>query len=956
MKTAVSTIILFPMLLLGQSVNLWAQSVVPEFTISTVAGDGSAGYSGDGGIATSAALSSPFGVAADSAGNVYIADFNNVRIRKVSPTGTITTFAGTGVAGFSGDGGQATSAMLNRPSKVSVDGAGNVYIVDSGNSRIRKVTPNGIINSIAGNGNAGESGDGGLATSASLNYPEDVTADAAGNLYIADGDGSTVRKVAVGGIISTVAGNGGQGYSGDGGAATAASLNNPSSVAVDTAGDLFIGDTGNNRVREVVNGIITTVAGTGTPGFAGDGGPATAARLAGPTAKLDAAGNLYIEDSGNNRVRIVLTNGTIWTVAGNGNARFAGDGGPAADASLHFPTIAAVAASGGVYVADAFNERIRLLTPMSGVQNRLTQFTISTAVGDGTAGFSGDGGPALDAEVHAPYDVELDAAGNLYIADFGNNRIREVAVDGTITTIAGTGQAGYSGDGGPAINATLFKPSGLRFDVSGNLYIADQFNNVVRKIAPGGIITTFAGSVQGYCGDGELATSACLNGPLDMAVDSTGNVYIADFGNSAVRKVDLNGIITTVAGGNGAGYGGDGAPATAAILNHPESVTFDTSGDLFIADAGNNRIRKVTNGIISTVAGTGSAGYSGDGGPAVGAQFNLNGNMRFDASGNLYVTDARNNRIRVILPDGTIWTAAGNGKLGYNGDGGPATGAEIGTGGIAINSSGGIYLASVAFSRIRLLSPGAQPPALNAGGAVSASAFGEFAAVSPGSWIEIYGTNLAVDTRGWGAADFKGPNAPTSLDGTSVTIAGQSAFVDYISPGQVNALIPSTVPTGTQQLTVTTPGGSTSAINLTVNPVEPGLLAPPNFNIGGTPFVVALFADDNYALPMGAISGLPSRPAKPGDEIVLFGVGFGPVMPNIPAGVLVGVANTLADNFQISIGGIQCQVVYDGLAPDFTGLYQFNIVVPDIASGNQPLTFALDGVPNAQTLYVAVQN
>jgi len=245
-------------------------------------------------------------------------------------------------------------------------------------------------------------------------------------------------------------------------------------------------------------------------------------------------------------------------------------------------------------------------------------------------------------------------------------------------------------------------------------------------------------------------------------------------------------------------------------------------------------------------------------------------------------------------------------------------------------------------------------PAINTGGIVSASAFGEFTSAAPGAWVEIYGLNLAVDTRGWTIDDFDGINAPTSLDGTYVTIAGQQAFVDFISPGQVNALIPSNVPTGAQQLTVTTPAGTTAPYTITIKPVAPGLLAPPNFNIGGTAYVVAFFPDYSYVLPTGAISGLTSRPAKPGDIIVLYGVGFGPVTPDIPAGQLVQEANSLATAFHLFIGGVECQVQYDGLAPSYTGLYQFNIVVPSVPSGNQPLTFTVDGVNGTQTLYVAI--
>jgi uncharacterized protein (TIGR03437 family) len=247
------------------------------------------------------------------------------------------------------------------------------------------------------------------------------------------------------------------------------------------------------------------------------------------------------------------------------------------------------------------------------------------------------------------------------------------------------------------------------------------------------------------------------------------------------------------------------------------------------------------------------------------------------------------------------------------------------------------------------------PPTVPPGGVIMASAFGAFAEVAPGGWIEIYGTNLAADTQSWTSADFNGINAPTTLGNTYVTIGGQQAFVDYVSPAQVNVLIPSNVPTGQQQLTVTTPAGTSSAYSLTINAIEAGLLAPTNFNVGGAQYVVAQFADGTYALPTGAINGVPSRPAVAGDVLVIYGVGFGPVTPDIPAGQLVGEANTLASDFSIFIGGIQCQVQYDGLAPDFTGLYQFNIVVPSgIPSGDALLTFTVDGVSGTQTLDVPI--
>jgi uncharacterized protein (TIGR03437 family) len=274
-------------------------------------------------------------------------------------------------------------------------------------------------------------------------------------------------------------------------------------------------------------------------------------------------------------------------------------------------------------------------------------------------------------------------------------------------------------------------------------------------------------------------------------------------------------------------------------------------------------------------------------------------------------------------------------------------------------SNNGGFGQGTVYNNVQIYHPSAPPtPAISAGGVVSASSFGEFTSVSPGSWIEIYGSNLAVDSRSWLASDFNGFNAPTSLDGTSVTIGGQAAFIDFISPGQVNALVPSNVATGAQPMTVTVGGATSTAYNINVNPAQPGLDAPASFNIGGTQYVVALFADGTYVLPTGAIAGLTSRPAQPGDEIVLYGVGFGPVTPNLQAGQLVQEANTLMSSLVMSVGGVPVtDLPYAGLAPGFTGLYQFNVVVPaSPGNGAVPLTFTVGGVAGTQTLYLAVGN
>ncbi|MFI9357799.1 NHL domain-containing protein [Streptomyces lydicus] len=331
----------------------------PEIT--TVAGTGDAGAQGDDGPAVAARLDRPYGLAMDSTGTLYLSDYNNHRVRMITTDGRIRTVAGTGTAGFGGDQGPALSAQLNGPREVAVCRAGNLYIADSENHRIRRVTADGQIGTVAGTGTAGFSGDDGPAAAAELNCPYGVAVDSTGNLYIADTDNHRVRQVTPDGQIRTVAGTGTPGFSGDGGPAATAQLNSPYGVAVDGAGDLYITDAENHRVRKVAgDGTISTVAGTGTDGFSGDGGPAASAQLDFPLGVVaDTTGTLYVSDHNNHRVRRVAGDGTISTVAGTGTDGFSGDGGPAASAQLNYPFGLAVDCVGALYIADYVNNRVR---------------------------------------------------------------------------------------------------------------------------------------------------------------------------------------------------------------------------------------------------------------------------------------------------------------------------------------------------------------------------------------------------------------------------------------------------------------------------------------------------------------------------------------------------------------------------------------------------------------------
>ena len=701
------------MLLLGAVLLPSAQGVSQDFTIGTVAGAGRPVNLGNGGPAVQAQLHRPNATAVDGAGNIFIADSWNNRILRVDSTGTFATIAGTGESGFSGDGGPATRAQLFFPEGLTVDGAGNIYFADSGNDRIRKVDSMGTITTVAGTGERGFSGDGGPASQAHFNVPTGVALDGEGNIFIADIGNHRIRRVgATTGTIATIAGTGQGGFSGDGGPATQARLYAPTGVALDGAGDLYIADSRNHRIRRVdaTTGTITTIAGTGVRGYSLDGGLAVEARLWAPRdVALDGAGDLYIADSGTDRIRKVdATTGTITTIAGTGRGGFGGDGGPATEAQLYAPRGVAVDSAGNLYIADSLNERIRKVDADTGT---ITNFAGRT--------FSGDGGPASQAHIFEPDGVAVDSAGNLYVADTKNHRIRRVnATTGTITTIAGTGESGFSQDGGPATQAQLYYPEGVAVDGTGNIYIADTNNRRIRKVdAATGTITTIAGTgLQDHGGDGGPATLARLYGPTGVAVDGAGNIYIADTNSHSIRKVDAaTGIIDTIAGDGAPGYRGDGGPSTLARLNSAYGVAVDDAGNIYIADTDNHGIRKVdvTTGTITTVAGMlGVRAFGGDGGLAREAYLSSPAGVKVDGAGNIYIADRDNVRIRFVdTITRAIATIAGTGESGFSGDGGPATQAQLTwPTGVAVDGAGNVYFADSYHNRIRKLTPRSTPP------------------------------------------------------------------------------------------------------------------------------------------------------------------------------------------------------------------------------------------------------
>jgi uncharacterized protein (TIGR03437 family) len=493
---------------------------------------------------------------------VYVAEYGSSRIRKIDTAGKITTAIGDGTQGFAGDGGPPNKVQMSLPTSVVADSSGNLYFADSLNNRIRKLA-GGNVSTFAGNGVLSRSGDGGAAASAQLNAPLGVAVDGAGNLYIADTANNVVRRVASNGAISNFAGTGAAGSSGDGSAATAAQLNGPQGLAVDSAGTLYIADTQNHRVRKVAGGTISTVAGSGTAGFAGDGSAAGSAQLNAPFGvAVDAAGNLYIAEFGNNRVRKVSTNGNINTLAGNGVAGFSGDGGQATGAMINGPQGVAVDGAGNVYIADTANNRVRKVAA-NGV--------ITTVAGNGDAGFSGDSNPAVNAQVGNPVAVAVDSVGNMYIAD-GSARVRKLFLSGIITTIAGAGPRGYTGDGGIAASARLNGPSALAVNAAGNIWVADTLNNAVRLLQFTGGSTTVSAVTNG---------ASNLSGPV--AAGEVVVIYGSGLGPAelALYQTGSNGLVPTTVGGTSVYINGVAAPVLYASANQVAAVVpFGIGGSL----------------------------------------------------------------------------------------------------------------------------------------------------------------------------------------------------------------------------------------------------------------------------------------------------------------------------------------------------------------------------------------
>ncbi|MGD0536673.1 MAG: hypothetical protein ABSC03_03390 [Verrucomicrobiota bacterium] len=625
--------------------NSTVRQIGPDGTVATLAGFAGATNSTDG-SGGAARFYTPSGTASDSAGNVYVADEGNYTIRKITPTGLVTTLAGLPGNPGSADGTNS-AARFGHPSGVAVDNASNVYVADWGNHTIRKITPAGLVTTFAGKaGNAGSAD--GTGSNARFNQPSAVAVDNATNVYVADTGNLTIRKITPAGAVTTLAGK--PGYlgsaDGSGSAARFGSTNaGPNGITVDFFGNIYVADTGNNAIRQVTPyGVVTTLAGqAGMTGSAD--GTGTAALFNYPCGvAADSFGNVWVADTGNSTIRQIAPGGAVSTWAGQA-AVTGGVDGTGSAASFFNPFGMTVDGAANIYVADAGNNTVRLVSPYGVVRTLAGQAGIA-----GSA--DGNGGSA---QFNDPTGIAVDGGGNLFVADAANGTIREITGDTTVTTLAG--RAGQPGNAdGNGSTARFYYPSGLTVDGSGNIWLADTGNSTVRQITAGPTITTLAGQADSPgSGDG-LGSMAQFYYPYSVAVNSSGVACVADTYNHTVRQIEVVDlffateiVVTTLAGQAGTAGGADGNGGSAQF-NYPEGIAVDSAGNIYVADTANNTIRLVTSGgTVTTLAG--QAGIAGNAdGTGGAARFNRPSGVALDSAGNIYVADTFNQCIRKGVP------------------------------------------------------------------------------------------------------------------------------------------------------------------------------------------------------------------------------------------------------------------------------------------------------------------
>jgi sugar lactone lactonase YvrE len=661
-----------------------AQTNYEPYTFRTFAGLAPGSTDGAG---SEARFREPSGVAADSAGNVYVADTTNDTIRKITPDGVVSTLAG--LAGTTGSAdGMGSGARFRAPVGVVVDTAANVYVADTANHTIRKITPTGMVTTLAGRPGSSGSTDG-VGSTAQFRAPSHLAIDSTGSIYVADSGNHTIRKITPAGIVSTIAGLAGNSGSNDG-TVSVARFNYPTGLAVDTSLNVYVADFYNQTIRKVtVDGMVSTLAGLAGSLGANDG-TGSEARFSNPNGvAVNSGGSLMVADTGNHTIRKITPAGVVSTFAG-----LAGSSGSVngigSEARFFAPVGVAVDVADKIYVAEDRNHIIRKITPQREVST-----LAGLACGEGSADGTGN-----VARFRLPFSVAVAGAGLVYVADWGNNTIRKIVTAGVVSTFAGLAGSQGSNDG-TGSEARFNTVHSVTVDGAGNVYVADGASHTIRKITPDGVVSTLAG-LAGTPGsvDG-VGSEARFNSVQGVAADSAGNVYVADAGNSTIRKVTPARVVTTVAGlaGNQGVIDGTGSEAR---FHSPSGGTVDSVGNLYVAEFFKCTIRKITPaGVVSTIAGVaGQFGHAD--GTGSSARFNNPADVAVDSVDNLYVADWSNGSIRKITAAGVVTTLGGS-AVSFGSDDGAGISARFwGPMGVAVDSSGKVYVADTDNHTIRV--------------------------------------------------------------------------------------------------------------------------------------------------------------------------------------------------------------------------------------------------------------
>ena len=747
--------------------NYIIRKITPAGVVTTLAGQ--AGVQGiTDGTGTAALFVTPTGLTIDSNGNLYVPDPSDDTIRKITSAGVVTTPLGQ--PGFVGStDGTGAAAQFNSPRNVCVDSSGNLFVADTGNETIRMVTPAGVVSTLAGMvGVQGHTdGTGSLAQFAS---PSGVSVDTAGNLYVADSNTNLIRKVSSAGVVTTLAGSAGNVGFADG-TGTIAQFSSPTGITLNGAGNLYVADTGNYTIRQVTPaGVVTTFAGSATDrsNLSRDGNLALARFDAPGDVTVDSVGNTYVADTGNSTIRQITPGGIVSTLAGNVGTRGMADGVGSAGL-LNVPEGLAIDGAGVLHVADTFNDAIREVT-LDG--------TVSTFAGFGLAGSKGSAdGVGTEARFNEPTGLAVDALGNLYVTDSFNGTIRKIAPDGTVTTPIGTAGTFGATDGVGAA-ASFLNPFGLTIDASGNLFVADIYNALIRKIAPDGAVTTFAGAVGSRGSSDGTAGAAAFSEPSSVAADSAGNVYVADTGNDTIRKITSAGDVTTLAGIAGSGGFADGT-GSAARFSGPSAVATDSAGNVFVADTGNNTIRKVTStGTVTTLAGSHLNAGAKDG-TGINAWFSSPSGLTVDSGGNVFVADTGNNLIRKVTPAGVVTTLGGAAGLVGSSDGTGSAALFNVPNGVVVDSVGNLYVADSLNNTIRRGQRGGLPT-------ITTQPVGQSVALGQGAVFSVAAGSSSGLTYQWQELSYGSSTWTNLTDGGTFSGTGTATLTVSASTAVMN--------------------------------------------------------------------------------------------------------------------------------------------------------------------------